>query len=274
MQRSLILALLCLGGAARADDAPAAKPAGFVAGEAFTYKFSVGIIDAGRARMSVGYPEERAGGRLLAVQGDAHASPWIAIFARLDDTYKVVIDADALLPRKVSADETGIRIRHIESEFEGARARVHLIAPGRDVDQRRAFPGPTRDPVAALFALRAARLADGDRLEQLVIDGLALYRATFVAVGRERIERSSGERVVAIHVTVDATRIDDLGRPDPAHKPRQMHIYLSDDERRIPLRMAGSTDIGEARLDLTSYIPGGAASAAEPSARSGPSGGR
>jgi len=152
-----VATLLLLGGAARAD--------GFQPGEAFTYKFSVGIVEAGRARMSVGMPETLPGGRLVAVQGDAHSSSWLRWIARLDDTYKVILDATTMLPRKVSSHETGVRERRIESEMEGRRLKIEMTSLGQRGRWARTLAGPPADPVGALFLLRAARLADGDVVE-------------------------------------------------------------------------------------------------------------
>ena len=242
-----------------------AAPAGFQPGEAFTYTFSVGIIDAGRARMSVGVPEGRAGARMVSVQGDAHSAAWLALLARLDDSYRVVMDAEQLLPRRVRTIESGIRTRTISSDLAGARLEQGYHAQGKEPETfHRVLPGVARDPVAALFAFRAAPLYAGERHEMLVLDGTAVYRAIAVTGGRETLttgEGPSARPVRVVRVDVTATHIFDNGRPT-GQAPRHMRIYLSDDDLRIPYRMAGDTDFGEARLELTSYLPGSAAKAA------------
>lgn len=243
-------------------------PAAFRAGEAFIYKFSVGAIEAGQARMSVGIPERHEGTPLVAIQADAHSLPWVGLFVRLDDTYQVVLEVERLLPRRVVSQETGVRVRTVRAELEGQRVKVRFTTPQQDQQYQRVLPGLARDPVTALFALRAAPLAEGDRIVQLMLDGVALYQVSCTVVAREELRLGSEQdttaprprAIRAIHIEAVAQRIDDLGRPT-SQPPRRFRIWLSDDERRIPCRLTGDTDLGEGRLELTSYIPPGDAPA-------------
>ncbi len=229
----------------------AATPGGFQPGEGLTFSLTVGPVPAGRARMSVGRPERLHGRRLAAVHGEAHSAEWLRLLARLDDDYRLVFDADALLPQTVSSVETGLRERTIESRFEGARIALDVVAPREQLHQRRILPGVARDPLTALFALRAAPLRDGDVMRPLVLDGPALYRAMMRVHGREALATGGGP-VTCVRIDVEATRIFDSGRP-VGQRPRHITIWLSDDDRRVPYRISGDTDLGTARIDLTSY---------------------
>src|SRR5712692_8810513 len=72
---------------------PGARP-----GEAFTFKFSVGPVESGRARMSVGSPGTRDGRHVIAARGEAETSPWLSVMARIKDEYQLVFDPRTLLP--------------------------------------------------------------------------------------------------------------------------------------------------------------------------------
>src|SRR5438105_4792706 len=76
----------------------AAAHSGALPGEAFTFKFSVGPIESGRARMSVGLPVENDGRRLLAVHGQAETLPWLALVARMNHDYQLVLDTGTPIP--------------------------------------------------------------------------------------------------------------------------------------------------------------------------------
>lgn len=228
-----------------------AAPAGFQAGERMTFSLSVGPIPAGRARLSVGLPVRKNGRRLVAVQGDAHSAEWLSFIARLDDDYQVILDADALTPTRVQIVETGVRERRITTDLDGARMALDFVSPKDQHKERRLLPGAPRDPMAALFALRAAPLRAGEVIELLVLDGPALYRAIARVVVRERITREEGP-AAAIRIAITAQRIDD--RAKPANLPqRHITIWLSDDDRRLPYRVEGDTDLGRASVELTSY---------------------
>jgi hypothetical protein len=229
-----------------------AEAAGFVPGEGLTFALTVGPIEAGRARMSVGAPVRKGGRTLASMQGEAHSAAWLRLLVRLDDEYKVVFDTDALLPTRVMSVETGLRERRIVNKIDGAKMAIDFAAPGETYTAARKLPGMVRDPMTALFALRAARLADGDVVPLLVLDGPALYRSTARVAGRERI-LAVGEEVQAIRIEIVAVRIDYAGTPVPNWWERRITAWLSDDERRIPYRISGDTDLGRASVELTSY---------------------
>src|SRR5947209_1245975 len=66
--------------------------AGMWPGEAFTFKFSVGAVESGRARMAVGAPFRSGGRRLVAIRGQAETASWLQLFVRLDDEYQLTLD--------------------------------------------------------------------------------------------------------------------------------------------------------------------------------------
>jgi Protein of unknown function (DUF3108) len=253
MRLLALLAFVVLGAA----PASAAAHSGALPGEAFTFKFSVGPIESGRARMSVGMPMEKDGRRLLAVHGQAETLPWLALVARMNDDYKLVIDAGTLVPVEVSTVERGVRERRIDTGVKNA---------GRFVDQslqsqkesgraRHSMPDVVRDPLSALFAVRAAALRDGDALSFLVIDGMALWRSR-IQVRRERVRLENDEHSRK-SIRLDGTnlRVDDSGKPTglPA---RRYTVWLSDDADRVLLRMEAEIDLGNAVIELTSYTAG------------------
>ena len=253
------------GGAPGAPVAGSAGGAGYRPGEGFAFTFSVGAIDAGRARMSVGQPTMPAsahGRRLLGVQGDAHSAPWLSLLARLDDDYKVVLDADALAPDTIDTAEHGIRERkvavRIDRTITQARVKLDLVKGKQEGHETRIYQGVPVDPVGALFTMRAAPLRDGDVLDMLAFEGPAFYRTQVKVAGREAIERS-GVKETAIRLDVSAQRVDEHGIDKKNEAVRHATIWLSDDARRIPYRIAGDTDFGRCELELVSYREGKAA---------------
>src|SRR5690348_8438913 len=91
-------------------------------GEAATFKFSVGPVESGRARMSVGRPTRKDGRTVVAVHGQAETSPWLQLLVRLNDDYQLVLDATTLLPIEVREVERGMRERRIDAQLDGRRA--------------------------------------------------------------------------------------------------------------------------------------------------------
>lgn len=245
MRLVLLLTFSTLSGGAWA--APGARP-----GEAFTFKFSVGPVESGRARMSVAKTRER-GRPALSVRGQAETLPWLKLLARLDDDYQLIVDAATWLPLKVLSVERGIRQRTIESKIDGRHAE---LAEGKLRSQRH-LPTAVRDPLSQLFALRAAQLGDGERIEQDILDGHSLWHAALVIHRGDKIfldaDGEHSQARAAIRVDGTLTRITDFGRPLAGHAARKVTAWLSDDDARVLLRLEADTDFGKCAVELTSY---------------------
>jgi hypothetical protein len=247
------LLLLALVGPASADPGNRSSDRlGLRSGEAFTFRFSVGPVESGRARMSVGFPVEKNGRRLLAVHGQAETLPWLSIVARMNDDYRLLLDADTLLPVEIVSTEQGMRERRIETVVTGRMVDISLSSKKESGKTRGRLPGDARDPLSALFAVRAAPLADGDTLEMLIVDGMALWRSR-MQVRRERVRLENDEHSrAAVRLDGENQRLDGAGKPAP-QPPRHYTVWLSDDAARVLLRMEADTDLGRAALELTSY---------------------
>jgi hypothetical protein len=237
---------------------PDTAAAGLQPGEAATFKFSVGPVESGRARMSVGKPTRKDGRTVVAVHGQAETAPWLQLLVRLNDDYQLVLDAATLLPLQVLSVERGLRERRIDAQLDGRVADFTVEGSREAGRHHRVLPTVTRDPLAQLFALRAAPLRDGDRLEQDVLDGTALWHAQMSVHRGERVHLDiDGERAAArpaIRIDGTLTKINDTGRP-MGQPQRHLTAWLSDDQTRILLRLEADTDLGRCSLELTRYFP-------------------
>lgn len=248
----MIALLVAVPGAPAHALHPGARP-----GEAFTFKFSLGPIEGGRARMSIGRPAARHGRHVIAVHGQAETTAFVKVLARIEDDYTLVFDTGNLLPVTVAETERGVRERRINvSHLDGRTAEVDFWSPEKQHKARRLLPRIVRDPLSSFFALRALPLADGQKIDLDVLDGPALWRVALTAHRgvRVRLDREAQSRA-AIRIDGVARRIEDNGRPRAGVGPRNMTIFLSDDDNRVLLRMEAETDLGRCALELTSYVP-------------------
>jgi hypothetical protein len=256
--RRTVRALCLATGLLRMSAADALERRGAQPGEAFTFKFSVGPVESGRARMAVAETTGRGGRRVLSIHGQAETAKWLQLLVRLDDDYQLVLDAQTLLPVRVITTERGIRERRIETRLSGRLADLSVSgkqAPGR---AHRLLPSPVRDPLSQLFWLRAAPLLNGEHVEQDILDGDALWRARLDIHRGERVHLDSdgeqGAARTAIRIDGELERIADNGNPIGQPK-RHLSAWLSDDLARVLLRLEADTDLGRCSLELTSYLP-------------------
>ncbi len=231
-------------------------------GEAMTFKFSVGAIESGRARVAVGKPGMQNGKRVLPMQAEAESAPWLSLFARLKDSYVLYVDTATLLPLSVSTVETGIRERKIDASISGTRIDLHAVdAKGNKSKRSHVIPEVARDPMSAFFALRAAPLEDGDLMKMWVLDSQALLKAEFTVHRGEEVrlgeDGSHPEARRAIRIECTTIGVDALGR-SLGRPPRHLSMWLSDDAERVMLKLIADTDLGKSTVELTSYQPGNA----------------
>jgi hypothetical protein len=253
----LVAAVTSPGAPARAESPhPGIRP-----GEAFTYRLSVGPIAGARARMSIGTPVQRGGRALLAVQGEAETVSLVSLIAPITAAYRLVLDANTLLPQEVTTVERGLNDRRFHSLLAGRALDLEVASPQRNAKMKRMLPREVRDPLSAFFALRASPLGDGERVELDVIDGAALWRTTLRVIGRETISLDedgdgpvAAQQLRAIRVEGTLDRIDDQARPMPRVARRTLVCWLSDDSARALLRASFDSTLGRALLELTSYL--------------------
>ena len=227
------------------------------AGEAFTFKFSLGPVEGGRARMSIGSPVSRRGRRVIAVHGQAETTAFVKLLARVDDDYKLVVDTGNLLPVSVAETERGLRERRITVSTVGDRvADVDFWSPEKQHKGRHLLTRTARDPLSGFFALRALPLTDGGKIDLDVLDGNALWRVALTVHrgAKIRLENDVGSHA-AIRIDGVARRIEDNGRPRAGMGPRNLTLWLGDDADRVLLRLEADTDLGRCALELTSYLP-------------------
>ncbi|HEX6839014.1 MAG TPA: DUF3108 domain-containing protein [Polyangia bacterium] len=231
---------------------PGARP-----GEAFTFKFSLGPVEGGRARMSIGRPVSQRGRHVIAVHGQAETTAFVKLLAHVDDDYKLVVDIGNLLPVSVAETERGLRERRISVSHEGPRiADVDFWSPEKQLKRRHLLPRIARDPLSGFFALRALPLDDGQKLDLDVLDGNALWRVALTAHRGQKVHLE-GDAAAHPAIRIDglARRIEDNGRPRAGMGPRSLTVWLSDDADRVLLKMEAETDLGRCALELTSYVP-------------------
>ncbi len=231
-------------------------------GEGFTYLLSVGPIEGARARMSVGLPVRRDGRVLVAVQGEAETISLVNLVAPVTAAYQLVVDASTLLPREITSNERGLRNRSFHSLVDGRALDIELISAKKNGRTQRRLSREIRDPLSAYFVLRALRLKEGDELELDVLDGLYIWRSHLRVAGREPIQLAGpnpdskpSPPMAAIRLEGTLLRVDDAGVPTPHIAKRKLVAWLADDASRALLRAEFDSELGRAKLEMTSYQP-------------------
>ena len=251
------------GEAAEPPGPPTALPADgglFVPGESMRFELSLRGVLGGEAAIAVGQPGLVEGKRVLIVRSRVESAGVVAMFKEVRDEVTSWIDLDTGLPLghlanvKFGARESIIETRfaggaggsfHVEVRRNGSSAR-RIYHQGMPADQA-AFDGHS-----VVGALRSWRADEGQHAYFYVLIGRFLWQNTIRFTSRERVRTRLG-RHDAIRIDGVARRLTRDLREDPKKPPRYYTLWLSDDERRLPLLVEGKTEYGSARAELVDY---------------------
>jgi hypothetical protein len=108
------------------------------------------------------------------------------------------------------------------------------------------------DVAGALYVLRQLPLKQGMSVCFDVYGVRRMWRMTGTVLKREHVSLPLGE-FDAWHLSGTAVRVD-----NPAMR-RDVHVWVTDDARRLPLAAVGAVDLGAVRATLTAYTRPGEA---------------
>jgi hypothetical protein len=233
--------------ATTAIEPPAPGPIPFHVGELARYRVDWGgagvNLSAGDISIGVEPPAYR-----LVVK--AATAPWVAKFFEAQDVFATQADA-TLVPQTHERDQQE-GSRHVTRAFV-FDDRAHVVRTGRTVAEAKAegavvlpMVPHARDAIAALFYVRTLPLKDGERVRFPVNEA---GRNVVVELSVDGIERIhvQGKDVEAIRVTPTLKRrVED-------RQPLVTTIWLSTDQRRVPLLLDFDAGFGHVRVELVSY---------------------
>jgi hypothetical protein len=250
--RALLLLALCCSGAA---PILAAEP--FAPGERVSLRITWAHLLAGRATLAV-EPEEGAGRSVLRFVAESQSAGFFAWLLRFRVEDRTVARFDP---------ETGCSLG-IEKHLREGRARREQVvvfdhASGvalvRDAkvrgDRFEVDPCPL-DVLSALFVTRLRGVTEGQELALPVFDNGKRYVLGVRFLGRETLDLPAPFGRRSATVIVEPLLVEGTGL---FVKSGRLKVWLTDDERRVPVRMRAKVPIGSVSADIETYTPGVAA---------------
>jgi hypothetical protein len=153
--------------------------------------------------------------------------------------------------RTTKTDEQGKRVRTSEAVFNQESKQVEYTE--RDPNNAGQAPrvitaalnGPTQDIVSAIYFLRTQALTPGQTFQIAVSDSGRIFQVPATVVAEKKKMKSVLGKVDVVRVDVE---LFGPGRPVEEGKGK-MSIWVTSDERHVPVKARLSHDIGT--LDLT-----------------------
>jgi hypothetical protein len=209
--------------------------------------FSLDAMGAQAGRMSLKVLPEKDG--VLAIRADAKSNTFFSKIRKVRGSATSFLDARTLHPRRYVEDSTENDVhRTADVHFSRHPRLVKIDYTINGKPGRRAFRSApdALDAASSIFLLRQLPLHQG---QSLCFDSYGirrLWRVTAKVVAREHVSLPLGE-FDAWHIAGEAVRTD-----APTQR-REMHVWISDDARRLPLVAVGSIDLGAVRATLTRF---------------------
>src|SRR5262245_6470354 len=227
--------------------APAAAPAPkkemtvpYKAGEIL--EFDVGwssYVTAGTATVSV--KEKKPSYNSVAYYVVAEGRP-TSLLSKLYTLYykaDTLIDVYSLLPQRGSLYvEEGKRHRMKTTTFDQAtRKAKYEVQTATHVEKDLSLPGFTQDALSALFVLRSIPMKAGDKFNMPVTDAGDVYKVQMQVAAVESVKTPLG--------TMNALKIIPVITAAKGEPPRGLAIWISDDARRLPLKIEAQLAVGK-----------------------------
>ncbi|WP_075008060.1 DUF3108 domain-containing protein [Stigmatella aurantiaca] len=221
------------------------SPLAFMPGEDLEFDLDAMGAQAGKMSMRTHRPDKG----VLPVQIDVQSNAFFSKVRRVKGSAVSYLHPRTLRPSRYveNATENDVQ-RKVDVAF-GAKDRsvkVDYTLGGRSGRSLYTYDKDGLDVAGAIYLMRQLPMKEGLPLCFDVYGIRKLWRMTGVVEKREHVSLPIGE-FEAWYLKGTAVRLD---RPSIQ---REVHVWISDDARRLPLVAVGTVDVGAVRATLTAY---------------------
>lgn len=218
-------------------------------GERLSFEISYGFITAAEAFFTVSpSPVTISGRETYEVNFETNSRPSFDVIYKVRDNYKSYIDTRGIFPWKY---EQHIREPKFSKDFE-----VNFLPDSVKVKTKnnneavREFQAPAyvQDIISAFFYVRTLDLSkskEGEVISVPVFNDDKHFDLAVKIIGRETVDVASGEFKTII--------VQPMLSEGFTNKTSDIYVYLSDDERKIPVKVKMKIVIGALVAELTEY---------------------
>lgn len=190
------------------------------------------------------------GKRVYQVRVEAKTSKALDLIWRMRDTISATFDAKALAPSRFTFKQReNSRVIDTEAHFDPQSKQwaVNRQQAGKKPRVYRFDSHNTLDPITAVYLARSIDFKVGDKLFFRVFGGRHQYLLELFVEKREQVALKSGNRVEAYRIV---PRIQNLTKSGYADRFKEAAVWISTDERRVPVKLSSKIAFGTVQLEL------------------------
>jgi hypothetical protein len=228
-------------------------PLPFGPGESVTFRITYAHLLAGRATLRV-EPGPEAGGAVLRFVAEAKSQGFFSrlLQFRVDDRTVATWDLAAGCSLGIEKHLREGRLVRDQVVVFGAGSETAVVTDPK-IKETRFDVGPCAlDVLSAFFVTRARGVAEGEGLSLPVFDNGRRYLLSVRSRGKERLDLPPPLGKDVPTLIVEPLLLEGTGL---FVKAGRLMIWLTDDARRIPVRLRSKVAIGSVSADLESYAP-------------------
>lgn len=190
------------------------------------------------------------GKRVYQVRVEAKTSKALDLIWRMRDTIRSTFDAKALAPSHfVFNQRENSRVIDTEARFDPAAKQwsVNRQQVGKKPRVYKFDSNNTLDPITAVYLARSIDFKVGDKLYFKVFGGRYQYLLELLVDRKEQVTLKSGKRIEAYRLI---PKVQNLTKSGYADRFNEASIWISADERRVPVKLSSKISFGTVHLDL------------------------
>ena len=222
----------------------------FEAGERALYRATWnGMFSVASAEIHT-TPKVVDGRKVIQVRVDAKTSGALDLIWKMRDTISSTFDAVALTPAHfVFSQRENAKVIDTDAKFDHRTKRwaVNRQQIGKQTKNYQFESNNTLDPITAVYLARSTEYKVGDKLYFKVFGGRYQYLLELFVEKKEPVELESGKTVEAYRIV---PRIQNITKRGYAGRVNEAIIWISADDRRVPIKMSSKVIFGTVHLEL------------------------
>jgi Protein of unknown function (DUF3108) len=222
----------------------------FEAGEKGIYRASWnGMFSVATAEVQT-VPMVVDGKKVFQVRVEAKTSKVLDLIWKMRDTISSTFDAKAFSPSRYTFNQKeNSRVINTDARLDPTTKRwsVNRQQVGKRAKIYEFESQNTLDPITAVYLARSVDFKVGDRLYFKIFGGRYRYLLELFVEKKEPVSLESGKTVEAFRVI---PRIQNITKNGYASRLNDATIWLSADERRLPIKLSSKIVFGSVQLEL------------------------
>ncbi|MBI4823608.1 MAG: DUF3108 domain-containing protein [Nitrospirae bacterium] len=197
-------------------------------------------IKAGTAVLEI----KKEDGNTISIISQATSAGWVSVFYRVQDRTESKVSAGSIMPLRYCIKlKEGKHRRDKEVIFDHKGGKVTYIDHLSGEKKEFNISGKVFDPLSGFFYLRQLPLEVGKSVYLPIFDSKKLWDVEVSVLRKEKIKTSLG--------TFDTIVIMPLMKSEGIFsREGDILIWLTDDEKRIPIRLKSKVKIGSITAEL------------------------